>query len=215
MPTYDDHAGYLVVLNGTPRAGKTSIAHAIQESVPGLWLSLGLESFKSATAARYQPGIGLRPGGERPDLEPFVEALYLAMYESIVAHSRRGVNVVADVAHHDGYSKPMNLLPRCARLVVDLPVLVVGVRCPLSIVMQRRQDTWGRSYDAEGEVPEPILRWQSAVHVPGIYDLEIDTSETSPSAAAELIQRQLATNRFGAAVRSLAALAPGRSAMSD
>lgn len=215
MPTSHDHAGYVVVLNGSPRAGKTTIARAVQEQLPGPWLNLGLESFKSATAARYQPGIGLRPGGERSDLEPLVEALYLAMYESIAAHSRRGVNVVSDTTHHDSYSKPMNLLPRCAALVVDLPVLLVGVRCPLPIVMERRQDTWGWSYDEDGSVSAPIQRWQSAVHEPGIYDLEVDTSKTTPSAAAELIQRHLDTRQYGVAVRSLAGLAPRPSAMPD
>ena len=28
----------------------------------------------------------------------------------------------------------------------------------------------------DGEIPDPVLRWQHHVHQPGIYDLEIDTS---------------------------------------
>jgi chloramphenicol 3-O phosphotransferase len=197
----------VVILNGAPRAGKTSIAHAIQALSSDLWLNLGLEMFKAATPAGYQPGIGLRPGGERADLEPYIELLYLAMYESIAAHSRRGVNVVADTTHHDSYSRPLSLLPRCARLIAGLPVLVVGVRCPLEAVMERRQQTWGWSYADDGSVPEPILRWQTDVHVPGIYDLEIDTSMTTPVAAATLIDQRLAAGEPGHAVRSLAAMA--------
>ncbi len=103
--------GQMVILNGTPRAGKTSIAQALQSMMLGLWLNLGVETFKSATPQAYQPGIGLRPGGERPDLEPWVETLYLAMYDSIAAHSRRGINVVADTTHHDHYSVPRHILP--------------------------------------------------------------------------------------------------------
>jgi chloramphenicol 3-O phosphotransferase len=201
--------GRVVILNGAPRAGKSTIARAVQESSAELWLNLGLELFKAATPMRYQPGIGLRPGGERADLEPYVECLYLAMYESIAAHSRRGVNVVVDVTHHDSYSRPLSLLPKCARLLAALPVLVVGVRCPLEVVMERRQRTWGWSYDDDGSVPEPILRWQSTVHIPGVYDLEIDTSQTTPDNAASLIERQLATGEHGHAVRSLAAMASG------
>ena len=49
---------------------------------------------------RYNPGIGLRPGGEGPDLEPLIVRFYAAMYESIAAHSRLGLNVVVDVGHH-------------------------------------------------------------------------------------------------------------------
>lgn len=198
--------GQIVILNGTPRAGKTSIAHAIQSMMPGLWLNLGLEMFKSATPQCYQPGIGLRPGGERPDLEPWVEALYLAMYDSIAAHSRRGINVVADMTHHDHYSAPRHVLFKCAQLVQELPVLIVGVRCPLDVIMQRRTVTWGQGYNDDGAVPEPVLRWQQDAHVPGIYDLEIDTSVTAPEAAASLIQCRLVEERPAVAVQQLAAL---------
>jgi len=52
------------------------------------------------TPEKYLPGIGLRPGGERPDLEPLIMTLYHAMYETIAAHSRLGLNVVVDVGHH-------------------------------------------------------------------------------------------------------------------
>jgi hypothetical protein len=44
-----------------------------------------------ATPERFQPGINLRLGGERPDLEALVKTLYRAMYQSIAAHSRLGV----------------------------------------------------------------------------------------------------------------------------
>jgi len=198
-----EHPGQIVILNGAPRAGKTSIAHAIQAALPGVWLNLGLEKFKSATSERYQPGIGLRPGGERPDLEPLIEQLYLAMYESIAAHSRRGINVVADTTHHDHYSRPLNLLPRCSRVLGDLPVLLVGVRCPLDVVMQRREATWGHAYEADGSVPEPIQRWQHDAHRPGVYDLEIDTSQVSPEQAAITIGLRLAEKPRGDAIKRL------------
>lgn len=189
----ESHLGQIIVLNGTPRAGKSSIAQQIQESFDGVWMNVGLEHFKAMTPERLQPGIGLRPGGERPDLEPVVEILYPAMYEAMAAHSRRGVNVVADTTHHDHYSQPLNILAGCARILSGLPVLFVGVRCPIEAVMQRRIQTWGRGYTDEGSIPEPILRWQQAVHQPGIYDLELDTSLQSPAECAELISARLAT----------------------
>lgn len=33
-------------------------------------MNLGGDYFMKMTPEDYQPGIGLRPGGERPDLEP-------------------------------------------------------------------------------------------------------------------------------------------------
>src|SRR5436189_1210904 len=129
--------GQIVILNGTPRSGKSSIAAMIQNTFDGVWMNLGVDRCKPMAPDRYQPGIGLRPGGERPDLEPLIVILYQAMYEAIAAHSRLGLNVVVDVGHHDAYSVPRGILPDCARRLRGLPVLVVGVRCPIEVIIER------------------------------------------------------------------------------
>jgi chloramphenicol 3-O phosphotransferase len=185
--------GKVIILNGAPRAGKSSIAGAIQETFDGVWLNFGVDRYKEMIPQRYQPGIGLRPGGEGPHLEPMILTLYQAMYDSIAVHCRRGVNIVADTGHHDGYSKSLGILPRCARLLDGYWVLFVGVRCPLDVVMRRRIATWGGSYGyGEGGVaPEPVQRWQKAVHEHGRYDMEIDTSVTTPEDAAAAIRARL------------------------
>jgi len=59
---------------------------------------------------------------------------YSAMYEWIAAHSRLGLNVVIDVGHHDRYAIARGILPDCARRLQGLPVLFVGLRCPLEII---------------------------------------------------------------------------------
>src|SRR5215210_2853648 len=133
--------GQIVILNGTPRSGKSSIAAVIQETFDGLWMNLGVDRFMHMTPARYLPGIGLRPGGERQDLEPLVPILYRAMYESIAAHSRLGLNVVVDVGHHDAYATPRGILGDSARRLAGLPVLFVGVRCRIETIMERRRAT--------------------------------------------------------------------------
>jgi len=136
--------GQIVVLNGAPRSGKTSIANVIQDTFDGVWMNLGVDGFMRMTPARYMPGMGLRPGGERLDIEPLVQILYRALYESIAAHSHLGLNVVVDVGHHDAYAVPRDILPDCARILSGLPVLFVGVRCPLETIMERRRHTAGR-----------------------------------------------------------------------
>jgi chloramphenicol 3-O phosphotransferase len=118
------------------------------------------------------------------------------MYESMAARSPRGINVVADTTHHDHYSRPMRLVTKCARILGDLPVLVVGVRCPLDVVVDRREATWGRRRHEDGSIPEAILRWQQDAHVPGVYDMEFDTSLLRPEEAAELIPERVATVRM-------------------
>lgn len=185
-------AGRIVVLNGAPRSGKSSIAAAIQAQVPGSWINLGVDAHMRMTPPQLQPGIGLRPGGERPDLEPAVAQLFAALYDSIAAHSRLGLDVVVDVGHHDWYSRPLGILPDCARRLAGLPAFLIGVRCPTDIIMERRRaDPQG--YVAGDGIPEPVQRWQDAVHRPGIYDLEVDSSVLTPEAVAARIQLRLAT----------------------
>lgn len=183
--------GQIVILNGPPRSGKSSIAAVIQNTFTGVWMNLGVDQFKPMTPERYQPGIGLRPGGERPDLEPLIVLLYRAMYQAIADHSRLGLNIVVDVGHHDAYSVPLGILPQCARLLRGLPVLFVGVHCPIEVVMQRRRATWHAGHDDDGSIPQAVRLWQQAVHVPGIYDLEVDTSILSSVECAARIQQRL------------------------
>jgi chloramphenicol 3-O phosphotransferase len=185
--------GQIVILNGAPRAGKSSIATAIQAGLPGIWINLGVDVYARATPPQLSPGIGLRPGGERPDLEPAIPQLYAALYEAIAAHARLGLNVVADFGHHDDYSKPLGILPDCARRLTGLEVLFVGVHCPIDIIMARRNaDPQGGFYAGGDTVPAPVLRWQNAVHQPGLYDLELDSSTMTPEAAAARVAQMLA-----------------------
>ena len=189
--------GWVVVLNGAPRSGKSSIAAVIQETFDGPWVNLGVDVFsRHVTPPRYRPGMGLRPGGgERPDIESLIPALYAAFYDSVAAHSRHGLNVVADVGHHDAYAAPLHLLRDAARRLDGLPALLVGVRCPVDEIMRRRDADPEGHYATSGpggEIPAPVLRWQRHVHDPGIYDLEVDTSAMSPEAAAAAIRAGLA-----------------------
>jgi len=210
--------GQIVILNGAPRSGKSSIVRAIQAGPGGPWMNLGVDVHaREITPLQYRPGLGLRPGGERPDLEALVATFYLALYDSIAAHSRLGLNVVADVGHHDAYSRPLNILPRCARRLEGLPVLFVGVMCPIETIMGRRnrgetgrENDYVRGSDPD-PVPEPVAAWQREVHIPGVYDLEVDTSLGSPEAcAAAILARLDAGGSSSEAFRKLAALAPAR-----
>ncbi|WP_392536073.1 chloramphenicol phosphotransferase CPT family protein [Nostoc sp. C117] len=180
---------------------------AIQETFDGVWMNLGVDRFMQMTPARYLPGIGLRPGGKRQDIEPIVPVLYSAMYESIAAHSRLGLNVVVDVGHHDAYAIKRGILTDSARRLNGLPVFFVGVRCPIEIIMERRRNTgWKVVSAADSQVPLPVELWQREVHIPGIYDLEVDTSLLTPGACAEVIRQHLANSPAPSAFQRLAAL---------
>ncbi|WP_296740336.1 chloramphenicol phosphotransferase [Mesorhizobium sp.] len=201
-------AGQIIILNGAPRSGKSSIAAAIQEKFDGVWVNLGVDVYARITPPSLQPGIGLRPGGERPDLEAFVPEFYAALYESIAVHSRQGLNVVTDIGHHDAYSRPLGILPDCARRLAGLPVLFVGVHCPIEVILQRRAGSVGNYVTGSDEdpVPTPVRLWQEEVHKPGLYDLEVDTELLSPGACAEAIRKLLDTGSESTAFQRLALL---------
>jgi chloramphenicol 3-O phosphotransferase len=198
--------GQIVILNGAPRSGKSSIVAEIQRAFDGPWMNLGVDVFvREVTPPRYRPGMGLRPGEPNHPVAPLVPAFYAALYDSIAAHSRAGLNVVVDVGHYDGA-----ILADSARRLAGLPVLFVGVRCPIEVVMARRNARQpGREGDyatgsAAEPVPAPVLRWQSAVHIPGIYDLEVDTSELTAEECAAAIGRRLRAGPPGSAFARLA-----------
>ncbi len=205
--------GQIVIVNGAPRSGKSSIVEVIQETFEDPWMNLGVDTYmERITPRRYLPGIGLRPGGEFPEIEGLVPIFYAALYESIAAHSRLGLNVVADVGHHDAYAEPRRILVDCARRLLGLPVLFVGVRCSVEAIMERRKRGHpGRdgSYLAGTEtepVPPQVLLWQCEVHRPGIYDLEVDTSSVTAEECASLIRKRLGGPAAPTAFQRLAAM---------
>jgi chloramphenicol 3-O phosphotransferase len=173
--------GAIVILNGAPRSGKSSLARALQEQDDGVWMTLGVDAWMAASPPKLHPGLGLRPGGERPDLEWFVEASSLALYGAARAASEQGLSVAMDLGHHDSYTRPLRLAQRGREALQGLPYLVVGVRCSLEEVMRRRVATgWTTSL----EPTEPVRRWQEEVHHGMDYDLVIDTQSTPPAAGA-------------------------------
>jgi chloramphenicol 3-O phosphotransferase len=119
-----------------------------------------------------------------------------------------GLNIVVDVGHHDAYAVPRGILPDCARRLSGLPVLFVGVRCPIETIMERRRTTgWETGTPADAPVPRPVHLWQTEVHIPGTYDLEVDTSVLSPEACAAAIGQHLDHGPPPSAFRQLAAMA--------
>ena len=187
--------GTIVVLNGTPRSGKSSIVSALQASAAGgPWLNLGVDTMADVLPVEVRPGIGLRPGGERPDLEDSVVLLFRSLYATVAAWSHAGRNVVVDVGHHDDYARPLGILTNVAAVELGaLPAYFVGVRCPAEVIMARRDASAGGGYvtsPPDGTIPEIVLRWERAVHDPGIYDLEVDTTrDSAESCVARIVRR--------------------------
>jgi chloramphenicol 3-O phosphotransferase len=181
--------GQVVILNGAPRSGKSTIASVIQETFSGTWVNFGVDVARAMTPQQLQPGVGLRPGEGNTHAAAAVPILYAALWESVAAHARLGLSVVVDVGLYD-----IAIAADAARRLNGIPVLFVGVRCDVETIMQRRRSADAHVYAVapEGEpVPEPVLRWQHEVHAHWTYDLEVDTSTQTPDQCAAEIRRRL------------------------
>jgi len=152
----------IVVLNGAPRSGKSSIAAAIQESFDGVWMNIGVDVARQMTPPRIQPGIGLRPHEPAQPAAPWVPVLYAALWETVAAHERLGLNVAVDVGIYDA-----TVAEDARARLAGLPVLWVGAR-------------------------GGTRRWHDVVHTQLAYDLEVDTSVLSPAECAARIATVLA-----------------------
>ena len=101
------------------------------------------------------------------------------MHYSIAALSRAGNHVLADHV----LVKPV-WLRECAGLFADLPAYFVGVRCPLEILEQREMSRRNRTL---GQAKAQF----NLVHAHGVYDLEVDTSQSSTEACALQIKARI------------------------
>lgn len=103
--------------------------------------------------------------------------LFSGMHRTIVELSRAGNAVVADhVLVEERW------VEECALLFADLPAYLVGVHCPLNVVIQREQERKDRT------LGQALAQFE-LVHAHTVYDLEVDTSLLSADeCAAQILQ---------------------------
>lgn len=181
--------GKIIFLNGTSSAGKTTLAHALQEILPEPYIHIALDQFRDGMPARYR-GLNAPVGstGERGlNVVPVAhaEGAYTAvrfgemgqkmlrgMRRAIVALVNEGNNVIID----DIILEP-EFLDDYLDAFEELTVYFVGVRCPLDVINQREQLRPGR-------FPGTARGHFDICHAHGVYDVEVDTATTLPDECA-------------------------------
>jgi len=172
--------GTIIILNGTSSSGKTSVVNALQQALDQPYLDAGIDKFIFMLPQRYldRPlwnevlGLAVQAG-------PVGHALMSGMHHAIVALSRAGNNVIADHV----LVEP-EWLRECVDLFGDLPAYFIAVRCPLAVLEQRERERKNRTL---GQARAQFDR----VHAHGIYDLEVDTSLSSPMECALQIKQRI------------------------
>ena len=169
--------GKIIILNGTSSSGKTCIVRALQNILEEPYLEAGIDKFIWMLPPRYlerplwDDVLGLADhAGEAG------HTLVAGMHQAIEALSRTGNNVIADHV----LVEPAWLRDISSRLY-ELPAYFIGVRCPLEVLENREKQRKNRT------LGQARLQYH-LVHIPGIYDLEVDTSRFTPEECAAQIK---------------------------
>jgi chloramphenicol 3-O phosphotransferase len=185
--------GTIILLNGASSSGKTSILRALQELMPEPYLDAGIDKFLWMLPKRYldRPfwdevlGLNVRAG-------QVGHVLISGMHHAIAALSRAGNPVVADHV----LVEPC-WVAECTGLFADLPAYLVGIRCPLHVLEEREKQRKDRTC---GQAREQF----EVVHAHVVYDLEVDTSVSTPQECAQQVRARLQAGDPPQAFRRLA-----------
>ena len=188
-------AGRIIVLNGTSSSGKSTLAKALQATLPDPWLVVGIDTVVFGLPARYldQPGWSevfryVRPPdrSEGPftiETGPLGQRLVRGLHAAVAGLAWEGSSVIVDHV----LLEPAWLEDARTRWT-GLRWWLVGVRCPLPVVERRERERRDRTL---GQAAAQY----AVVHRDMPYDLEVDTSRLSPAGAAGRIVTAITSGR--------------------
>jgi chloramphenicol 3-O phosphotransferase len=179
--------GKLIMLNGTSSAGKTSIVNCLHGRLPGLTLNLGLDKFLNTMHERWflQPQWNDIMGKSNASgLQG--DQLISGMHHALEGLLRRGHTVISD---HVLIEK--SWVAEAGKLFSGHVAYLIGVHCPVEVIEQRERDRKNRTLGSARLQFDVVHKW---IHHCGGYDLELDSSVSTPEASAERILQFLESN---------------------
>lgn len=169
MSEQNNSAGRIIFLNGTSCAGKTTIAHALQDVLDEPYLHLGVDHFLGMLPKKYSDW-------QKPATHRAVYKAISGMHHCVATLAANGNNVIVDTVLVN-----TDNLAECIFLLAHFRVTFVGVFCPLEELEQRALE--------RGDRDVGMLKSQfEQVHVHKIYDIEVDTSLESAQQIAGKIK---------------------------
>ncbi len=169
-----DRPGRIILLNGTSSSGKTSIAEE-------LLLILDPPHFHMSADAVN----GMRAKAKTLELDPaqlagVLDRTRAGFHRAVAGMALAGNDIVADRV----LSESWRLLD-CLAVLADYEVIFAGVRCSAGELERRERARGDRQ-------PGLAAAQQHQVHAHGIYDVECDTTSSTPRECATLIKDFLA-----------------------
>lgn len=180
----------IILLNGISSSGKTSISRVLQQTMDVPYLQVSIDTFEDMLPNRYnEEGLFAWEGLFRTMLAGF--------HRSIAAMAGVGNNLIVDhvMVSREGWP---STLADCLTVLELFPVYFVGVHCSLEEAVRRERERGDRFVGT-------AARQYPRVHRHNLYDVQVDTTHTSPEACAEQIRAFMAlhTPTAFAALRQL------------
>jgi chloramphenicol 3-O phosphotransferase len=163
----------IVLLNGPPSCGKTTLARALQSALAEPVFHRSLDDFRA----------GYREADWLTDDGTLFERVMVGYLGALGAMAPAGNDVLAEAVITPAR---LNLY---LRSFVDVPVVFVAVRCPVAVARAREAQRTDR-VRAPMELPTDAY---AAVYSHAAFDIEVDTSAGNVDAIARDLATQLRT----------------------
>lgn len=208
--------GVVVILNGPSSCGKSSIQKAFQKKANQQYLAAGIDNFFDALI--QEPDLSsfetdkkfdqYTPSGEyirgieltKDDIEnpvvllkigPAGDRIIFGMHRAIAAYAQTGNNLIVDyILYSPSWAKDL------AKSLINTKVYLVKVDAPLEVIEQReiKRNTSPRGH---------ARSHYNTVHQGMNYDLEIDSSKSTPEESAQIIIDFIKANTDPKGLRSM------------
>jgi chloramphenicol 3-O phosphotransferase len=168
----------VIVLNGGSSSGKSTVARALQDVLPGVWLTFGTDVLAEALPGRGddpRSGLVLEPDGT-VTVKPEFRAIEEIWYRGLAGMAGRGARLILDEVFLAGGAGQ----ERFRGLLGGLDVLWAGVHCDPRVAAEREAGRPDR-------VPGMAMSQAIVVHEGVVYDVEVDTTGSSALACARQI----------------------------
>lgn len=172
--------GQIILLNGPSSSGKTSIANCLQSILPEPFLYLGLDLALNMLPEEFRDW-------NKPSL---IYRALTGLHHCVAQQSGQGLNIILEQVLSEYETS------ECSFLFSSSPVFFVGVRCSLSELKRREK--------IRGDRPIGLAESQYiTAHIPGVYDLEVDTTNQAPMDVAKLLMASIGERKKSRALETI------------
>ena len=184
--------GLIVFLNGTSSSGKTSISNELINQNEISFYHLSIDDFFKRMFHDYINFINTKYADDlQGPTHIIIEPLVTMFYSTIKFMSVMGTNIVVDTVNDtdERFNTFLDLL-------MDQPVLLVGVTCSKKELIRREEQRGDR------EIGLAISQYDK-VYCLNEYDLELNTETLSPDECANMIINFIRSNHEYSAFKKL------------